>query len=95
MADTPRGSWASSHFDLKNSAADALLPSLLDRVPADTLDRLNQARRQQTRQVGSRACCGVCLVFSTNALLGLFGEPELELSFPARPCRRRSLVCFT
>ncbi|XP_037071208.1 dedicator of cytokinesis protein 7-like [Pollicipes pollicipes] len=48
MADTPRGSWA-SHFDLKNSTADALLPSLLDRVPTDTLDRLNEARRQQGR----------------------------------------------
>ena len=50
MNDTPRGSWASSIFDLKNSQADTLLPNLLDRIPADEIDSMNGGQRQQHRQ---------------------------------------------
>lgn len=50
MNDTPRGSWASSIFDLKQSQADALLPKLLERVTYDEVDRNNEAQRQQNRQ---------------------------------------------
>lgn len=53
--DTPRGSWAS--FDLRNSVSDPLIPSLLERVPPETIDQLNEVRRQEERQV--------CLVLSS------------------------------
>ncbi|KAI4895013.1 hypothetical protein NFI96_016225 [Prochilodus magdalenae] len=49
MDDTPRGSWASSIFDLKNSSPDALLPSLLERTAAEDMDRRNAENRQQGR----------------------------------------------
>uniref|UniRef100_UPI00358FDEC1 dedicator of cytokinesis protein 7-like isoform X3 n=1 Tax=Myxine glutinosa TaxID=7769 RepID=UPI00358FDEC1 len=47
---TPRGSWSSSIFDLKNSVSDARLPCLLDRTPHDELDRQNAEQRHSTRQ---------------------------------------------
>jgi hypothetical protein len=47
--DTPRGSWAS--FDLRNSVSDQLIPSLLERVAPETIDQLNEVRRQEERQV--------------------------------------------
>ncbi|XP_076063961.1 dedicator of cytokinesis isoform X2 [Oratosquilla oratoria] len=50
MSDTPRGSWASSEFDLRNSVADSLLPELLSRIPADTVDANNLQARQDNRQ---------------------------------------------
>ncbi|KAG0718405.1 Dedicator of cytokinesis protein 7 [Chionoecetes opilio] len=50
LSDTPRGSWASSVFDLRNSVADPLLPALLTRVPLDTVDTNNQQARQDNRQ---------------------------------------------
>ncbi|KAJ9574920.1 hypothetical protein L9F63_007939, partial [Diploptera punctata] len=46
--DTPRGSWAS--FDLRNSVSDPPIPSLLERVPPETIDQLNEVRRQDERQ---------------------------------------------
>lgn len=49
MDDTPRGSWASSIFDLKNSSPDALLPSVLERTTAEDMDRRNAEARQQGR----------------------------------------------
>ncbi|XP_060799164.1 dedicator of cytokinesis protein 7-like [Neoarius graeffei] len=49
LDDTPRGSWASSIFDLKNSSADALLPSLLERTAAEDMDHRNTENRQQGR----------------------------------------------
>ncbi|XP_076850145.1 dedicator of cytokinesis protein 6-like isoform X2 [Brachyhypopomus gauderio] len=49
MDDTPRGSWASSVFDLKNSSPDVLLPSLLDRATAEDVDQRNAESRQQGR----------------------------------------------
>lgn len=49
MNDTPRGSWASSIFDLKQSQADTLLPNLFDRISYDDVDRNNENLRQQNR----------------------------------------------
>ncbi|XP_058233853.1 dedicator of cytokinesis protein 7-like isoform X13 [Hemibagrus wyckioides] len=49
LDDTPRGSWASSIFDLKNSSADALLPSLLERTAAEDMDHRNTENRLQGR----------------------------------------------
>uniref|UniRef100_A0A1A8EZA2 Dedicator of cytokinesis 7 n=2 Tax=Nothobranchius korthausae TaxID=1143690 RepID=A0A1A8EZA2_9TELE len=47
--DTPRGSWACSIFDLKNSLPDALLPHLLDRAPNEEIDRHNEEQRKTSR----------------------------------------------
>uniref|UniRef100_A0A8C5AUD4 Dedicator of cytokinesis 7 n=1 Tax=Gadus morhua TaxID=8049 RepID=A0A8C5AUD4_GADMO len=47
--DTPRGSWACSIFDLKNSLPDALLPHLLDRSPNEEIDRNNEDQRKANR----------------------------------------------
>ncbi|XP_066563985.1 dedicator of cytokinesis protein 7 isoform X4 [Amia ocellicauda] len=49
LDDTPRGSWASSIFDLKNSSPDCLLPSLLDRSPPEDMDRRNAEQRTERR----------------------------------------------
>ncbi|XP_059178065.1 dedicator of cytokinesis protein 7-like isoform X2 [Physella acuta] len=49
MTETPRGSWASSIFDLKQSQADTLLPNLFDRITYDEVDRNNENIRQQNR----------------------------------------------
>ncbi|XP_018609629.1 dedicator of cytokinesis protein 7 isoform X17 [Scleropages formosus] len=49
MDDTPRGSWACSIFDLKNSVPDALLPRLLDRAPNEEIDRQNEDSRKAQR----------------------------------------------
>ncbi|XP_030646757.1 dedicator of cytokinesis protein 7 [Chanos chanos] len=61
LDDTPRGSWASSIFDLKNSAPDALLPSVLERTAAEDMDRRNTESRQQGRHAD---------------LLGLYPAPD-------------------
>ncbi|KAK3532757.1 hypothetical protein QTP86_028126 [Hemibagrus guttatus] len=61
LDDTPRGSWASSIFDLKNSSADALLPSLLERTAAEDMDHRNTENRQQGRY---------------SDLLGLYPAPD-------------------
>lgn len=45
---TPRGSWAS--FDLRSSVNDPLIPGLLERTPADTIDQINEKRRLDDRQ---------------------------------------------
>ncbi|XP_054530145.1 dedicator of cytokinesis protein 6 isoform X6 [Pan troglodytes] len=47
--DTPRSSGASSIFDLRNLAADSLLPSLLERVVPEDVDRRNETLRRQHR----------------------------------------------
>lgn len=47
--DTPRGSWASSIFDLKQSQADPILKNLFDRIPSEDVDRNNEMLRQQDR----------------------------------------------
>ncbi|KAL8164603.1 UNVERIFIED_CONTAM: Dedicator of cytokinesis protein 7 [Gekko kuhli] len=49
LDDTPRGSWASSIFDLKNCAADSLLPSLLTRTAIEETDRRNEEQRKENR----------------------------------------------
>uniref|UniRef100_A0A4W3ICG8 Dedicator of cytokinesis 7 n=1 Tax=Callorhinchus milii TaxID=7868 RepID=A0A4W3ICG8_CALMI len=47
--DTPRGSWACSIFDLKNSLPDAVLPNLLDRLPIEDIDQQNEEQRKAAR----------------------------------------------
>uniref|UniRef100_A0A452IX44 C2 DOCK-type domain-containing protein n=1 Tax=Gopherus agassizii TaxID=38772 RepID=A0A452IX44_9SAUR len=49
LDDTPRGSWASSVFDLKNSVADPLLPGLLEHTAMEELDRSNEELRKENR----------------------------------------------
>lgn len=45
---TPRGSWAST-FDLRQVAADHLLPAILDKVPIDNVDQENEIKRSEER----------------------------------------------
>uniref|UniRef100_A0A452RDM2 Dedicator of cytokinesis 6 n=1 Tax=Ursus americanus TaxID=9643 RepID=A0A452RDM2_URSAM len=59
--DTPRSSGASSIFDLRNLAADSLLPSLLERTAPEDVDRRNEASRRQNRP---------------RALLALYPAPD-------------------
>ncbi|XP_027897371.1 dedicator of cytokinesis protein 7 isoform X1 [Xiphophorus couchianus] len=61
LDETPRGSWASSIFDLKNSSPDALLPSVLERTAAEDMDRNNMEARSQERH---------------SDLLGLYPPPD-------------------
>ncbi|XP_041097982.1 dedicator of cytokinesis protein 7-like isoform X6 [Polyodon spathula] len=49
LDETPRGSWASSIFDLKNSAADGLLPCLLNHTASEEIDRRNKEQRKESR----------------------------------------------
>ncbi|XP_022087787.1 dedicator of cytokinesis protein 7-like isoform X2 [Acanthaster planci] len=50
LDNTPRGSWASSIFDLKNTESDALLPRLLEHTPIDRQDSINEDVRAHNRQ---------------------------------------------
>ncbi|KAB0392742.1 hypothetical protein E2I00_011956, partial [Balaenoptera physalus] len=59
--DTPRSSGASGIFDLRNLAADSLLPSLLERAAPEDVDRRNEALRRQHRP---------------RALLALYPAPD-------------------
>uniref|UniRef100_A0A8C4L9Y6 Dedicator of cytokinesis 6 n=1 Tax=Equus asinus asinus TaxID=83772 RepID=A0A8C4L9Y6_EQUAS len=59
--DTPRSSGASGIFDLRNLAADSLLPSLLERAAPEDVDRRNEALRRQNRP---------------RALLALYPAPD-------------------
>ncbi|KAM9746054.1 dedicator of cytokinesis protein 7 isoform 1-T1 [Menidia menidia] len=61
LDETPRGSWASSIFDLKNSSPDALLPSVLERTAAEDMDRRNTEARRHGRHTD---------------LLGLYAPPD-------------------
>ncbi|XP_043955474.1 dedicator of cytokinesis protein 7-like isoform X6 [Gambusia affinis] len=61
LDETPRGSWASSIFDLKNSSPDVLLPSVLERTAAEDMDRNNTEARSQERH---------------SDLLGLYPPPD-------------------
>uniref|UniRef100_A0A670ZXC7 Dedicator of cytokinesis 6 n=1 Tax=Pseudonaja textilis TaxID=8673 RepID=A0A670ZXC7_PSETE len=49
LEDMPRGSWTSSIFDLKNSAADFLLRSLLVRTAIEETDCSNEKLRKKNR----------------------------------------------
>lgn len=64
---TPRSSWAS--FDLRRSVNDPLIPNLLDNVPPDQIDQLNEMRRQEDRQ---------------GALFSLYPEIEAEEAIERR-----------
>lgn len=59
--ETPRGSWASSIFDLKNSAPDMLLPSVLERTGPEDMDCHNTQARLQGRH---------------SDLMGLYPPPD-------------------
>lgn len=61
LDETPRGSWASSIFDLKNSSPDALLPSVLEHTAPEDMDRRNTEARLQGRH---------------SDLLGLYPPPD-------------------
>ena len=74
LDDTPRGSWASSIFDLKNSSPDALLPAVLERAAADELDRRNTEARLRGRHPD---------------LLGLYPTPDEVRPAPLRRRRPR------
>lgn len=67
--DTPRSSGASGIFDLRNLAADSLLPSLLERTAPDDVDRRNEVLRRQHRP---------------RALLALYPAPD-EVGASAGP----------
>lgn len=75
LDDTPRGSWASSIFDLKNSSPDALLPAVLERTAAEDMDRRNTEARLQGRHPN---------------LLGLYPPPD-EVSVHNRAGLRQPL----
>uniref|UniRef100_A0A3B4YZ26 Dedicator of cytokinesis protein 7-like n=1 Tax=Stegastes partitus TaxID=144197 RepID=A0A3B4YZ26_9TELE len=85
LDETPRGSWASSIFDLKNSSPDALLPSVLERTAAEDMDRRNTEARLQGRH---------------SDLLGLYPPPDEDeaverCSLPEVPkehCGQRIMV---
>ncbi|XP_054984362.1 dedicator of cytokinesis protein 6 isoform X4 [Sorex araneus] len=61
--DTPRSSGASGIFDLRNLAADSLLPCLLERAAPEEVDRRNETLRRQQRP---------------RALLTLYPAPDEE-----------------
>ncbi|XP_061192678.1 dedicator of cytokinesis protein 7-like isoform X2 [Saccostrea echinata] len=50
MNSVPRGSWASSIFDLKSSQGDQLLPHLFDQVSYEQIDADNKKCRQENRE---------------------------------------------
>ncbi|XP_012734020.1 dedicator of cytokinesis protein 7 isoform X2 [Fundulus heteroclitus] len=85
LYETPRGSWASSIFDLKNSSPDVLLPSVLEQTAAEDMDRNNTEARSQGRH---------------SDLLGLYPPPDEDeavekCSLPEVPkehCGQRIMV---
>ncbi|XP_071486500.1 dedicator of cytokinesis protein 7-like [Diadema antillarum] len=50
LDSTPRSSWSSSMFDLSRSENDALLPGLLDRIPIEKQDGMNEEVRLRYRE---------------------------------------------
>lgn len=46
---TPRGSWASSIFDLQSCQPDPLLQGLLDNIPIEDIDKQNETFREKNR----------------------------------------------
>ncbi|CAG12198.1 unnamed protein product [Tetraodon nigroviridis] len=85
LDETPRGSWASSIFDLKNSTPDALLPSVLERTALEDMDHCNTEARQQGRH---------------SDLLGLYPPPDEDeavercstVDVPKEHCGQRIMV---
>uniref|UniRef100_A0A671V0K4 Dedicator of cytokinesis 6 n=1 Tax=Sparus aurata TaxID=8175 RepID=A0A671V0K4_SPAAU len=83
--ETPRGSWASSIFDLKNSSPDALLPSVLEHTAAEDMDRRNTEARLQGRHTD---------------LMGLYPPPDEDeavercsaIEVPKEHCGQRIMV---
>lgn len=52
---TPRGSWSS--FDLRASTNDPLIPGLLEKMPVETQDQVNERRRSEERQEAIFSLC--------------------------------------
>ncbi|XP_056870057.1 dedicator of cytokinesis protein 7-like isoform X1 [Takifugu flavidus] len=85
LDETPRGSWASSIFDLKNSTPDALLPTVLERTALEDMDHRNTEARQQGRH---------------SDLLGLYPPPDEDeavercstVEVPKEHCGQRIMV---
>uniref|UniRef100_A0A7N8X0U7 Dedicator of cytokinesis protein 7-like n=1 Tax=Mastacembelus armatus TaxID=205130 RepID=A0A7N8X0U7_9TELE len=85
LDETPRGSWASSIFDLKNSSPDALLPSVLERTAAEDMDHHNTEARLRGRH---------------SDLLGLYSSPDEDEAIercsvpevPKEHCGQRIMV---
>uniref|UniRef100_A0A671UVQ0 Dedicator of cytokinesis 6 n=1 Tax=Sparus aurata TaxID=8175 RepID=A0A671UVQ0_SPAAU len=85
--ETPRGSWASSIFDLKNSSPDALLPSVLEHTAAEDMDRRNTEARLQGRHTD---------------LMGLYPPPDEDeavercsaIEVPKEHCGQRIMPTF-
>ncbi|XP_052102074.1 dedicator of cytokinesis protein 7-like [Mytilus californianus] len=70
MNDTPRGSWASSIFDLKQSQADVLLPNLFEQMSYEQVDKQNEDQRQQNR---------------LDSLFSMYEIPDEEEKIERRP----------
>jgi len=51
ISDTPRGSWAT--FDLRQTASDAFVSGLLDRLAPDAIDNVNKIRRTEIQLVNT------------------------------------------
>jgi len=49
LNDVSRNSWANSVLDLKSSKPDELLPHLLDKLPIDDVDCVNERNRAVSR----------------------------------------------
>lgn len=49
-SDVQLSSWANSVLDLKNSQADPLIPNILESMPQDNVDAINERQRQHSRQ---------------------------------------------
>lgn len=49
-SDVQLGSWANSVLDLKNSQADPLIPNILESMPQDNVDAVNERQRHVGRQ---------------------------------------------
>nr|CAH7724340.1 unnamed protein product [Callosobruchus chinensis] len=73
---TPRNSWAS--LDLRHSAGDPLIPEILEHAASETLDQLNETRRQTERHEALFA------LTSSNDMQYEAGE-GIEKRLPATP----------
>lgn len=96
LEDMPRSSWISSIFDLKNSAADFLLRSLLVRTAIEETDRTNEELRKKNRHQEILALYSAPdevssdIVISFSLLWNLIGSSRWEPHGPtnARVCTK-------
>ncbi|XP_044752960.1 dedicator of cytokinesis protein 7 [Coccinella septempunctata] len=83
---TPRNSWAS--LDLRHSAGDPLIPEILGHASPETLDQINETRRQADRQ----DALFVLYSNSTDCEAYECVEKRLPAVPPAEPLSHRMLV---